>query len=103
MLADDLYDGQTIDARLISDAWLQPGFADSAWSPAVEIADADLSVLTPYVGPPVIRHEEIAPVEVWTSPSGKTLIDFGQNLVGWLKITTHRRGRQRRSPSGTPR
>ena len=36
----------------------------------------------------MIRHEEIAPVEVWTSPSGKTLIDFGQNLVGWLKITS---------------
>ena len=88
VLADDLYDGQTIDARLISDAWLQPGFTDPAWSPAVEIADADLSVLTPYVGPPVIRHEEIAPVAVWTSPSGKTLIDFGQNLVGWLKITS---------------
>ena len=88
VLADDLYDGQTIDARLISDAWLQTGFTDPAWSPAVEIADADLSVLTPYVGPPVIRHEEIAPVAVWTSPSGKTLIDFGQNLVGWLKITS---------------
>ncbi|HEY5980622.1 MAG TPA: family 78 glycoside hydrolase catalytic domain [Microlunatus sp.] len=88
VLADDLYDGQTIDARLISDAWLHVGFTDPAWTPVVEIADADLSVLTPYVGPPVIRHEEIAPVAVWTSPSGKTLIDFGQNLVGWLKITT---------------
>ncbi|HEY5784586.1 MAG TPA: family 78 glycoside hydrolase catalytic domain, partial [Microlunatus sp.] len=88
VLADDLYDGQTIDARLNSDAWLKAGFTDPAWVSAVELADADLSVLTPYVGPPVIRHEEIAPVEVWTSPSGKTLIDFGQNLVGWLKITT---------------
>ena len=88
VLADDLYDGQTIDARLISDDWLQTGFTDPAWSPAIEIADADLSVLTPYVGPPVIRHEEIAPVAVWTSPSGKTLIDFGQNLVGWLKVTS---------------
>jgi alpha-L-rhamnosidase len=88
VVTDDLYDGQTIDARLSSDAWLRPGFTDPAWSPAVEVVDADLSVLTPYVGPPVIRHEEIAPVEVWTSPSGKTLIDFGQNLVGWLKVTT---------------
>jgi alpha-L-rhamnosidase len=88
VLADDLYDGQTIDARLISDAWLRTGFVDPAWSPAVEVADADLSVLTPYVGPPVVRHEEIAPVAVWTSPSGRTLVDFGQNLVGWLKITT---------------
>ena len=86
--ADDLYDGQTIDARLRSDAWLRPGFRDPAWTPAVEIADADLTVLTPYVGPQVIRHEEIAPVEVWTSPSGKTLVDFGQNLVGWVKLCT---------------
>ena len=34
VLADDLYDGQTIDARLTSDAWLQTGFTDTAWSPA---------------------------------------------------------------------
>ena len=88
VLADDFYDGQTIDARLSSDAWLRAGFTDPAWASAVEIADADLSVLTPYVGPPVVRHEEVAPVRVWTSPSGKTLIDFGQNLVGWLRITT---------------
>ena len=88
VLADDLYDGQTIDGRLVSDSWLRPRFTDPAWVPAVEVADADLSVLTPYVGPPVVRHEEIAPVRVWTSPSGRTLLDFGQNLVGWLKITS---------------
>ncbi len=88
VLVDDLYDGQTVDARLASAAWLAPGFADSTWAPAVEVDDADLSVLTPYVGPPVVRHEEIAPVRVWTSPSGRTLLDFGQNLVGWLKIST---------------
>ena len=27
------------------------------------------------------------PQEIWTSPSGQTLIDFGQNLVGWLRFT----------------
>ena len=88
VLADDLYDGETMDARLRSDGWLQPGFTDPAWQPVVELDDVDLSVLTPYVGPPIVRQEEIAPVAVWTSPSGRTLIDFGQNLVGWLKITT---------------
>src|SRR5699024_6683856 len=24
---------------------------------------------------------------IWTSPSGRTLVDFGQNLVGWIRIT----------------
>ena len=32
------------------------------------------------------RQEELKPQEIWTSPSGKTLVDFGQNLVGWLRV-----------------
>ena len=89
VLADDLYDGQTIDARLRSDAWLRSGFDDPAWSPASSSSPTPTSsVLTPYVGPPVVRQEELPPVAVWTSPSGGTLVDFGQNLVGWVKITT---------------
>ena len=31
-VANDLYDGQTIDARRCSDAWLRPGFSDDAWT-----------------------------------------------------------------------
>ena len=29
---------------------------------------------------------------IWRSPSGRTLVDFGQNLVGWLRFTV--RGRR---------
>jgi alpha-L-rhamnosidase len=86
VLADDLYDGQTIDARLLSTAWQQPGFSDPAWT-AAEVQPFDTGKLTPYVGPPVVRHEEIRPVKIWKSPGGATLVDFGQNLVGWLKFT----------------
>jgi len=86
VLADDLYDGQAIDARLISTAWQQPGFRDPSWTP-VSVQPFDPAVLTPYVGPPVIRHEELRPVKIWASPSGATLVDFGQNLVGWLTFT----------------
>ena len=86
VLADDFYDGQTIDARLASDAWLEPGFADQSWS-GVVVLDFDAGRLVSYVGPPVVRHEEVRPIEVWQSPEGKTLVDFGQNLVGWLRFT----------------
>ena len=45
------------------------------------------SMLTPYVGPPVTRwNETLRPTEITTSPSGKTLVDFGQNLVGWVRV-----------------
>ncbi|WP_024820931.1 family 78 glycoside hydrolase catalytic domain [Arthrobacter sp. 31Y] len=84
--ANDLYDGQSIDARRSDDAWLAPGFTSGAWS-AVHTLDDDLSRLEPYIGPPVRRQMELQPVKVWTSPEGKVLVDFGQNLVGWVQAS----------------
>jgi alpha-L-rhamnosidase len=86
-LANDLYDGQTIDARLADDTWMRPGAALPGWG-RVEMLEFDTSRLTPYIGPPVIRHEALRPAAIWSSPSGRTLVDFGQNLVGWLRFTT---------------
>ena len=79
-IADDLYDGQTIDARRRDPDW------DDQFLPAVPM-DFDTSVLVPAIGPPVVRHETLRPQQVWTSPSGATLVDFGQNLVGWLRFS----------------
>ena len=53
-----------------------------------------LSPLAPYVGPPVRRHEELRPDQDLDLAGGKTLVDFGQNLVGWLRFTV-------RGPAGT--
>ena len=85
VVANDLYDGQTIDARRRSDDWLLPGFSDPSWTGA-HSGELDQAKLTPYIGPPVRRQEELAPVRIWNSPSGSTLVDFGQNLVGWVKV-----------------
>jgi alpha-L-rhamnosidase len=85
VLANDLYDGQTIDARLADDAWQRPGFVGNGWV-GVHTQEFVESVLTPYLGPVVRRQEELRPVRVWTSPAGRTLVDFGQNLVGWVRV-----------------
>ncbi|GAB2720982.1 alpha-L-rhamnosidase [Arthrobacter bambusae] len=82
--SNDLYDGQDIDARKYDDAWLAPGFASPEWV-GVHVLDDGLSRLEPYVAPPVRKQMELAPVKVWESPSGKVLVDFGQNLVGWVR------------------
>ena len=42
-------------------------------------------------------------MRIWTSRPGRTLVDFGQNLVGWVRFAVQGRGRARRSPSGTRR
>ncbi|MEV0678842.1 family 78 glycoside hydrolase catalytic domain [Actinosynnema sp. NPDC050436] len=85
VLANDLYDGQTVDARLVDDSWQRPGFSNAGWV-GVHVQDFRHEVLVPRLGPPVVRHEEVRPVRVWTSPAGRTLVDFGQNLVGWMRF-----------------
>lgn len=81
ILADDLYNGETIDARLRVD-----NGPDAEWT-GVRAVDFDHARLTPYVSPPVIRQDRISPQRIWQSPTGRTLVDFGQNLVGWLRVS----------------
>jgi alpha-L-rhamnosidase len=85
VLANDLYDGETIDARLRDESWKQPGFVGENWV-GVHALDFDTATLAPYIGPAVTRWATLPVAEVSTSPSGKTLVDFGQNLVGWIKL-----------------
>ncbi|MBT2503554.1 family 78 glycoside hydrolase catalytic domain [Curtobacterium sp. ISL-83] len=82
--ADQLYDGEDIDARRRDDRVLQPGTVDGG---AVHVVDVPREKLVADVAPPVRPLAEIAPVSIWTSPAGTTLIDFGVNLVGWIRVT----------------
>src|SRR5215211_5724265 len=86
IVASDIYDGEIYDARRERGEWSGPNYDDSDWTPVRRI-DWDLSTLVAPIGPPVRRIELISPVELLTSPSGKTILDFGQNLVGRLRLT----------------
>ena len=85
VLANDIYDGEVIDARLRDDSWLTPEFGEEGWV-NVDILPFDSARLVPTIGPPVRRHEHLAPVAISKSPAGHTLIDFGQNVTGWTKL-----------------
>ena len=81
-----IYEGETYDARLEMPGWSQAGYADQAWK-GVRPVEQDLAVLVAPIGPPVRRIEEVKPQSIYLSPSGKTLVDFGQNLVGRIRLT----------------
>jgi alpha-L-rhamnosidase len=85
ILMNSIYDGETYDARLEHSEWTMPGFDDSSWS-GVRTVDWDLNTLEAPLGPPVRRIEKVSPISVHQSPSGKTILDLGQNLVGRLSI-----------------
>lgn len=82
----DIYDGERYDARLELSGWSEPGYDDSDWRPVV-IVEQPLETLVAAPDPPIRRIEELPVLEVLESPSGKIILDFGQNLVGWLRIT----------------
>ncbi len=85
ILASDIYDGETYDARLEQPGWSRPGFNDAKWDRVWELSE-DIERLVAPCGPPVRRIQEIHPVSITRAPSGKFLLDFGQNLVGRLRI-----------------
>ncbi|WP_335991211.1 family 78 glycoside hydrolase catalytic domain [Glycomyces sp. MUSA5-2] len=84
--AAGIYDGEEYDARLHDPAWSTAAFGDSDWEPAA-VFDRDPATLAANDGPPVRCTETLPVKEVLTSPSGKLILDFGQNLVGRLRLT----------------
>ncbi|WP_210481109.1 glycoside hydrolase family 78 protein [Naasia sp. SYSU D00948] len=86
VLANSIYDGETYDARLEPEGWSEAGFDDSIWAPA-EPVEWNLEALQAPAGPPIRRVQQLAPAEILTSPSGKTIVDFGQNISGWVRLT----------------
>ncbi len=86
ILASGIYGGETYDARLERPGWSAPGYDDGEWVDVRPI-DRDLATLVAPDGPPVRRTELVRPLAIGTSPSGRTIVDFGQNLVGRVRLT----------------
>jgi len=86
IVMNDIYNGETYDARLELGRWSEPGYDDGKWS-GVRPQEWDFATLFAPLGPPVRRTQEVQPVKIFKSPSGKTLVDFGQNLVGRLRLS----------------
>lgn len=75
----DLYDGEIFDATFL------PHF-----DRPVTIADHnDQSVLVPQQGEEIAEQERIKPLALLHTPNGETVLDFGQNLTGYMEITLH--------------
>ncbi|KAL2866932.1 bacterial alpha-L-rhamnosidase-domain-containing protein [Aspergillus lucknowensis] len=85
IISSEIYDGETYDSMLELTGWDSPGYDASDWL-GTHAVDFDKSVLASPDAPPVRRIEERKLENVFSSASGKTVLDFGQNLVGWLRI-----------------
>lgn len=84
-LSASLYDGEVYDARLADPSWSMPGFDDRDWVDVRELGSV-AHLLVALTGPPVRRIETLRPVQIMASPAGATLVDFGQNISGRVRI-----------------
>ena len=85
VVASSIYHGETYDARR-EDAALADPDAEFPDAKPVRVLDVGPGKLRPAALPPVRRIETRAVEDVITTPSGKTVLDFGQNVVGWAQV-----------------
>lgn len=81
----EIYQGETIDARQEKKGWALAGYNDQEWSKAKQVGfQKDILVAT--YNELVKKHETFKPLRIFKTPSGEQVIDFGQNLVGWVVL-----------------
>jgi alpha-L-rhamnosidase len=85
ILMSEIYHGETYDARLEKKGWSSPDYVDKDWS-GVKVVGLRKDILVASAGPPVREVEDIRPVKISKTPAGETVVDMGQNMVGWVRL-----------------
>jgi alpha-L-rhamnosidase len=70
----NIYDGELYDANI-----------DGEWG-RVKLYKPPVGELRARLSLPVLIKRELKPVSVISTPKGETVLDMGQNMVGWLRF-----------------
>jgi len=81
----DIYNGETYDAQHEKRGWDEVSYDESNWHHVRHLNHAN-EIVVAQEGPFIRRQEKIRPVRILHSPKGETILDFGQNMVGWVKL-----------------
>jgi len=85
ILAADIYNGESYDARLEQKGWDQPHFVSTSFKPANPF-NHPKNILVAQQSNPVRAIMELKPQRTIITPKGETVFDMGQNMVGWIRI-----------------
>jgi len=85
IITSEIYDGETIDARKEKSGWNTISFNDSDWL-GVKIKTNGLPPLIATYNEPIRKKETFSVIKSITTPKGEKVLDFGQNLVGWVQV-----------------
>ncbi|VBB07186.1 bacterial alpha-l-rhamnosidase [Lucifera butyrica] len=86
VIFSEIYDGEIYDATLEQDGWSCAGFDCSLWH-GVNIVEYEKVLLQPqYASRPGV-NDRIPAKRIFTTPKGETVVDFGQNMTGWIEFS----------------
>lgn len=86
IVTDQVYDGEHYDARLEQPGWDTAGFDDSGWE-QVALRNAPGGIMKAQTAEPDRVMERLEPVSIEKIEDGHYLVDFGQEISGWLHIS----------------
>ena len=84
--ANNEYDGEEYDARKEIPGWIEPGFDDSGWQKASAVQGPS-GVLAAQMIEPIRVTETLKPAAITNPKPGVYVLDMGQNIVGWCRLT----------------
>lgn len=86
IVTSEIYHGETIDSRLEKEGWYLASYNDRGWAP-VQIKEQPVAVnLIATYNEPIRKKEVFKAVKLIRTPKGEQVIDFGQNMVGWVQV-----------------
>jgi len=85
ILTAGLYDGETWDGSIVESSWSTAGTDDTDWTPVDAIPFPGNTLFVP-ASPPIRRMDVIDPVSIEAREPGRTVVDFGQNIAGRLRL-----------------
>ena len=83
ILFSEIYDGEIYDAGLETEDWCSPNGQAGQWRP-VSLIPYDKSALVSQFAGKIGRMEELPAKRIFTTPKGELVVDFGQNMAGWV-------------------
>ena len=86
----EIYHGETCDARQVKAGWTTAQYMDAGWT-GVTAHDYPKNILVANYNEPITKHESFIPTRMFTTPKGERVMDFGQNLVGYVQIKVNGR------------
>ncbi len=85
VLFDNVYAGETYDARLEIPGWAEPGLDDTHWQ-AARVAKSPAVKLQGQMIQPIRDTRIIKPIRILASSGGKWIVDMGQNFAGCIRL-----------------